>query len=130
MTTRCHDDWGGKGEHPLAEPRPEREHLQHRLSGPAGEDLQVESGREEALTTAQHDNGSVLLGLVEGSMQLLEHRDRQSIDLAIVHRDRRDPVLERIADWVGHLFLLVRVESGSYNVAMFRNNVLFDGDWR
>jgi hypothetical protein len=94
--------WRRKAHDPLREGRSQPEHLDDPLRVPAGEHPQVEARREVTLAAAQQDDGAVALGLVERLVQCAQHVQRERVDLAIVHRDRRDGALEAIVDESAH----------------------------
>ena len=62
----------------------------------------VEPGREDPGAAAEHDDRVVGLGAIERCTDLVEHARRQRVDLAIVHGDGGDRVVELIADKCGH----------------------------
>jgi hypothetical protein len=72
-------------------------------SGSAGaQRRQVEAGGEHALPSGEHHHRPVGLGPVERGAHFAEHPRRHRVDLAVVHRDRRDGTVKAVADDVLH----------------------------
>jgi hypothetical protein len=64
--------------------------------------LQVEAGRERLRAPGQDHGHAVRERAVEGGVQLREHRDRQRVSLAVVHRDGGDAVFVPVRDERAH----------------------------
>ena len=87
------EDGAGESEHPRVERSTRPEHLDRRVEA-ASERLEVEAGRQDARSAAEHDKGPCLLGRVESGADLGDARHRKRVDFAIVQREGRDPPLD------------------------------------
>jgi hypothetical protein len=94
----------GRGERqdPLGELRAAGEHLARLLTVAAREHAEVEAGREHALAPGEDDHRAVVLRPVERRVERAEHRHREGVDLAVVHRDRRDGSVQLIGHQLVH----------------------------
>lgn len=103
------DHWSPEGEDPVGQLEARTEHGRGCASA-AGEDLQIETCREDTLPAGQHHDRVVGLSSVEGEVEVDKHLGRERIDLPVVHRDRGDAGRELVGDFTAMNHALEHIE--------------------
>ena len=79
------------------------EHVDGGLDFTRRQDLEVEPAAENPVVSGDHDGaGVVAVGVVEGLLQRLLHGRAEYVDLAVVHGDERNGIVETISYWTAH----------------------------